>query len=129
MRIIQLDEMQTDISTRAHFHPLAIRLYGQHGINAAEPTGSEVRQASPPPPKPLLSPFIPSSSSLTGSHSYPSHTHTHTFYKSQDPVKNLLASILQNLQLNVFALIKNSEAKLLQKLQQVVLPDFVTLNN
>jgi len=57
MRIIQLDETQTDISTRAHFHPPAIRLYGQHGFNAAGPTGSGVRQASPPPPKPLLSPI------------------------------------------------------------------------
>lgn len=78
MRIIQLDETQTDISTRAHFHPLAIRLYGQHGINAAGPTGSEVRQASPPPPKPLLSPFIPSSSSSTAPYCHPSHTHTCT---------------------------------------------------
>lgn len=88
MRIIQLDETQTDISTQAHFHPLAIRLYGQHGINAAGPTGSEVRQASPPPPKPLLSPFIPpSSSSSTAPHSYPSHTHTHT-HKPAAPVNN-----------------------------------------
>lgn len=93
MRIIQLDETQTDISTRAHFHPLAIRLYGQHGINAAGPTGSEVRQASPPPPKPLLSPFIPSSPS-TALHSYPSHTHTqsHThFFKPPALVNNKLS--------------------------------------
>lgn len=86
MRIIQLDETQTDISTRAHFHPLAIRLYGQHGINAAGPTGSEVRQASPPPPKPLLSPFIPCSSS-TAVHSYPSYIHTH-FCRLPGPVNN-----------------------------------------
>lgn len=78
MRIIQLDETQTDISTQAHFHSLAIRLYGQHGINATGPTGSEVRQASPPPPKLLLSPFIaPSSTALC---SYPSQTHSHTHF-------------------------------------------------
>lgn len=77
MRIIQLDETQTDISTQAHFHPLAIRLYGQHGINATGPTGSEVRQASPPPPKPLLFPFIPSSP--TALHSYSSHRDAHFF--------------------------------------------------
>lgn len=81
MRIIQLDETQTDISTRAHFHPLAIRLYGQNGINAAGPTGSEVRQASPPPPKPLLSPFIPSSSSAL--HCHPSQAHTSASLQTQ----------------------------------------------
>lgn len=76
MRIIQLDETQTDISTQAHFHPLAIRLYGQRGINATGPTGSEVRQASPPPPKPLLFPFIPPPSPTT-LHSSSSHRDTH----------------------------------------------------
>ena len=87
MRIIQLDETQTDISTRAHFHPLAIRLYGQHGINAAGPTGSEVRQASPPPPKPLLSPFIPSPLFFFSCHPLPTHPHTH-FCKPPLPVNN-----------------------------------------
>lgn len=90
MRIIQLDETQTDISTQAHFHPLAIRLYGQHGINATGPTGSEVRQASPPPPKPLLFPFIPSSSP-TALHSYSSHRDTH-FFKKPTPIKYKLHS-------------------------------------
>lgn len=87
MRIIQLDETQTDISTQAHFHPLAIRLYGQHGINATGPTGSEVRQASPPPPKPLLFPFIPSSP--TALHSYSSHRDAH-FFKPPSLVNNKL---------------------------------------
>lgn len=87
MRIIQLDETQTDISTQAHFHPLAIRLYGQHGINATGPTGSEVRQASPPPPKPLLFPFIPSSP--TALHSYSSHRDAH-FFKPPALVNNKL---------------------------------------
>lgn len=87
MRIIQLDETQTDISTQAHFHPLAIRLYGQHGINATGPTGSEVRQASPPPPKPLLFPFIPSSP--TALHSYSSHRDAH-FFKPPTLINNKL---------------------------------------